>query len=110
MIDFLRARAIAETYISNELAVDAECRPLVIVRISPHRCGWEFEAQGLPWLESGGAPDHLVIGLGPFVVDRRDGSVEQHGSGDADSSMLTQHRRYDAETGQRPSYGHECGC
>lgn len=110
MIDFRRAREIAETYISNELLVDAECRPMAIVGITPHRCGWAFWAQGLPWLESGGDPDRMVIGLGPFIVDRRDGSVEQHGSGDADSSMLAQHRRYDAETGGRPLYGYECGC
>lgn len=91
-------------------------KPFVICGAIPHRCGWEFRFAPLRYMEFNVTHPSkgLLIGPGPFILDRRDGGVEQRGSGDVGKTMPDWRHRYDAETGEAPERplgrGRGCGC
>jgi hypothetical protein len=109
LIDFVRAREIAEAYIVDEWG-NADVHPFVIVRVIPHRYGWEFGIQRRRFLESGGDIRKAIIGVGGVMVDRREGAVTAIGSGMTQADDLAYHRKYDQETGESPWMNRTCGC
>ncbi|MBF9069207.1 YrhB domain-containing protein [Streptacidiphilus fuscans] len=98
MITSEQAREIADRFIA-----EANARPrygddeLVITGFAEHRFGWSFSYQSSRWVETGDI-QHLLIGQGPVVIDRRDGSVHAFGSATPDADVARFQERYDAET------------
>ncbi|GAA3720337.1 hypothetical protein GCM10022224_102900 [Nonomuraea antimicrobica] len=77
MIDREHAvRLIEELLRADRGTVDGhgQVSPLAITRVTEHRLGWIVSYQSQIYLRSGSTSD-LLAGNGPYLVDRRDGSI-----------------------------------
>ncbi|MGI5171181.1 YrhB domain-containing protein [Spirillospora sp. CA-253888] len=55
-------------------AAEGSAKPLVITKVIEHRLGWILHWQAQAFADSGDWRD-MLIGTGPYLVDRHDGSV-----------------------------------
>jgi hypothetical protein len=78
MIDFETARKIAEAALPSDMSLTGSVASLSV--------GWAFAYQTRRFLETNDR-GHRVIGIGPLIVDSRDGSVHKLGSALVESHL-----------------------
>ena len=101
MIDFVNARAIAETVVGESHGTHDHQLVIVDAHTIDDPLGWIFFTESDKFLRSGKFRDRL-IGNHPIFVDRADGSVTNVPTYQSAETFLADYRRWRAANSPEP--------